>query len=165
MYSFCYLNQSVVPCPVRTVASWPAYRFLKRQVRWSGIPSLWEFSTVYCASVIGCESAHFPIYHTHWMWILWFLTLFATWWLRNDIKGFSRKCELKKIILKNWSDKRREQLQESEEVQLQLCSKTYDFFFSFLLFFLYFKLQTYFFLLCNFFLFLKNINLFIIIGG
>ncbi|MDI3350307.1 hypothetical protein AFAEFNGA_00613 [Mycoplasmopsis arginini] len=31
-------NQSVVPCPVRTVASWPAYRFLKRQVRWSGIP-------------------------------------------------------------------------------------------------------------------------------
>ena len=31
-------NQSVVPCPVRTVASWPAYGFLKRQVRWSGIP-------------------------------------------------------------------------------------------------------------------------------
>ena len=28
-------NQSV-PCPVPTVASWPAYRFLKRQVRWSG---------------------------------------------------------------------------------------------------------------------------------
>ena len=26
-------NQSVVPCPVLTVASWPAYRFLKRQVR------------------------------------------------------------------------------------------------------------------------------------
>ena len=31
-------NQSAVPCPVLTVASWPAYRFLKRQVRWSGIP-------------------------------------------------------------------------------------------------------------------------------
>ena len=31
-------NQSVVPCPVLTVASWPAYRFLRRQVRWSGIP-------------------------------------------------------------------------------------------------------------------------------
>ena len=31
-------NQSVVPCPVLTVASWPAYRFLKRQVSWSGIP-------------------------------------------------------------------------------------------------------------------------------
>ena len=30
-------NQSVVPCPVLTVASWPAYWFLKRQVRWSGI--------------------------------------------------------------------------------------------------------------------------------
>ena len=31
-------NQSIVPCPVPTVASWPAYRFLRRQVRWSGIP-------------------------------------------------------------------------------------------------------------------------------
>ena len=31
-------NQSVVPCPVLTAASWPAYRFLRRQVRWSGIP-------------------------------------------------------------------------------------------------------------------------------
>ena len=28
-------NQSVVPCPVLTVASWPAYRFLKRQVWYS----------------------------------------------------------------------------------------------------------------------------------
>ena len=35
---FPILNQSVVPCPVLTVASWPAYRFLKKQVRWSGIP-------------------------------------------------------------------------------------------------------------------------------
>ena len=32
-------NQSVVPCPVLTVASWPTYRFLRRQVRWSGIPN------------------------------------------------------------------------------------------------------------------------------
>ena len=31
-------NQSVVPRSVLTVASWPAYKFLKRQVRWSGIP-------------------------------------------------------------------------------------------------------------------------------
>ena len=31
-------NQSVVPCPVLTVASWPAYRSLRRQVRGSGIP-------------------------------------------------------------------------------------------------------------------------------
>ena len=31
-------NQSIVPCLVLTVASWPAYRFLRRQVRWSGFP-------------------------------------------------------------------------------------------------------------------------------
>ena len=30
-------NQSVVAYPVLTVASWPAHRFLRRQVRWSGI--------------------------------------------------------------------------------------------------------------------------------
>ena len=36
--SFPMWSQSVVPCPVLTVASWPAYRFLKRHVRWSGIP-------------------------------------------------------------------------------------------------------------------------------
>ena len=41
-------NQSAIPCPVLTVASWTVYRFLKRQVRWSGIPISSEFSTVYC---------------------------------------------------------------------------------------------------------------------
>ena len=39
-------NQSVVPRSVLTVASWPASRFLKKQVRWSGIPSLSEFSSL-----------------------------------------------------------------------------------------------------------------------
>ena len=36
--SFPNLNQPIIPCPVLTVASWPAYRLLWRQVRWSGIP-------------------------------------------------------------------------------------------------------------------------------
>ena len=31
-------NQSVVPCLVLNVASWPAYRFFKWQIRWSGTP-------------------------------------------------------------------------------------------------------------------------------
>ena len=35
-------NQSSFPCPVLTVASWPAYRFLRRQVRWSSIPISWR---------------------------------------------------------------------------------------------------------------------------
>ena len=35
--SFPILNQYVVPCLILTVASCPAYRFLRRQVRWSGI--------------------------------------------------------------------------------------------------------------------------------
>ena len=35
-------NQSVVPSPVLTVASWCTYRFLRRQVRWSGISIFWR---------------------------------------------------------------------------------------------------------------------------
>ena len=36
--SFPILNQFIVPCFVLNVASLPAYRFLRRQVPWSGIP-------------------------------------------------------------------------------------------------------------------------------
>ena len=46
------MNQSIVACPVLTVTSWPAYRFLRRHVRWSGIPnSLMNFP-------------HFVVIHT-----------------------------------------------------------------------------------------------------
>ena len=54
MYLFPIWNQSVVPCPVLTVAFWPAYRFLRRQVRWSGIPiSLRIFQFVVIHTVKG----------------------------------------------------------------------------------------------------------------
>ena len=35
-------KQSVVPCAVLTVAFWPAYRFIRRQVKWSAIPISWR---------------------------------------------------------------------------------------------------------------------------
>ena len=40
--SFPIWNQSVVPCPVLTFASWPAYRFLRRYGRWSSISISWR---------------------------------------------------------------------------------------------------------------------------
>ena len=40
--SFPIWNQSVVWRPVLTVASWPAHKCLRRQVRWSGIPIAWR---------------------------------------------------------------------------------------------------------------------------
>ena len=47
-------NKSVVPCPVLTIASWPAFRFLRRQVRWSSIPiSLRNFQFVVIHTVKG----------------------------------------------------------------------------------------------------------------
>ena len=44
---FPILNYSIVPCKVLTVFSWPTYRFLTKQVRWSDIPiSLRVFHSV-----------------------------------------------------------------------------------------------------------------------
>ena len=56
MTPFLIWNQSVVPCPVLTVASWPAYRFLRSQVRWSRIPISWripEFVMVHTVKGFG----------------------------------------------------------------------------------------------------------------
>ena len=35
---FPIMNQSIVPCPILTVASWPAYKLLRKQIRWFVIP-------------------------------------------------------------------------------------------------------------------------------
>ena len=73
MYSACKLNkqgdniqpwrtpfpiwkQSVDPCPVLTIVSWCAYRFLKRQVRWSGIPisiRIFQFLVIHTVKGFG----------------------------------------------------------------------------------------------------------------
>ena len=39
-------NQSIVSCLVLTVASWPACWFLRRQVRWSGMPISFTFTSL-----------------------------------------------------------------------------------------------------------------------
>ena len=49
---FLILNQSIVSCLVLTVASWPAYRFLSKQVRWYGIP-------------ISLRMSHILLWSTH----------------------------------------------------------------------------------------------------
>ena len=54
---FPILNQSIDSCLVLTVASWPAHRFLRRQVRWSGIP----FSLKIFQFVIIHTVSHFSI--------------------------------------------------------------------------------------------------------
>ena len=54
MYSFSYLKTVCCSMSSSTVASWPAYRFLKRQVRWSGIPiSLRIFQFIVIHTVKG----------------------------------------------------------------------------------------------------------------
>ena len=55
-------NQSVVPCPVLTVASWPAYKFLKRQVRWTGIPISWR---IFHSLLWSTQSKSLSFSHRH----------------------------------------------------------------------------------------------------
>ena len=52
---FPILSQSIVPCPVLTVASWPVYRFLRRQLWWSGIPISLRIYTIKGFSVVNEE--------------------------------------------------------------------------------------------------------------
>ena len=68
-----------------TVASWSAYRFLRRQVRWSGVPISKNFSTVCCDphcqrlwcsqwSISWCFSGTLLIYLLiQWMLAIWSL--------------------------------------------------------------------------------------------
>ena len=49
-------SQSIDSCPLPTVAFWPAYRFLRRQVRWSGIPiSFRMFHSLLWSTVKGFD--------------------------------------------------------------------------------------------------------------
>ena len=81
---------SLVPCPVLTVPSWPAYRFLRRQIRWSATPiSLRIFQFVVIHTVKGlsivklnrsrCFSGTLSLSlwsNECWQFDLWFLCLF-----------------------------------------------------------------------------------------
>ena len=82
-------QSSPVPCPVLTVISWPEYRFLRRQVRWSGIHiSLWIFQFLVIHRVKGFSVVNeakvdssgilllFLRFNECWQFDLWFLCLF-----------------------------------------------------------------------------------------
>ena len=94
-------TQSVVPCPVLTVASWPAYRFLRRWVRWyshlfKNFPQFFVIHAVKVFCVLSkrvdgffvrvfvflsvCLFSEFPCLSPWssdcWQFDLWFLCLF-----------------------------------------------------------------------------------------
>ena len=59
MYSFPNLEPVRFPCPILTVAFWPAYRFLRSQVRCSGSPiSLRIFQFIVIHTVKGFSIAN-----------------------------------------------------------------------------------------------------------
>ena len=62
-------NQSVVPCPVLTVASWPTYRFLRRQVMWSGIPISWR---IFHSLLWSTQSKPFDFFFLNLTILYWF---------------------------------------------------------------------------------------------
>ena len=93
-------NQSVVPCPVLTVASWPAYRFLRGQLRWSGIliclrifhSLLW--STQPKALVYSIKQKWMFFWNSLFLWSnecwqfnLWFLCIFYIQLVHLEVHG------------------------------------------------------------------------------
>ena len=82
-------NQSIVPCLVLIVASWSAYRFLRRQGRWSGIPISWRifhFVVIHTVKGFGVVNKAVDAFsgilllflwsNRCWQFDLWFLCLF-----------------------------------------------------------------------------------------
>ena len=78
-------NQSVFPCPVLTVAFWPAYRFVRRQVRWSGIPTslrIFQFVVIHRVKGFGVvNKAKVDAFLVNLVWC-------------NHLKSPSRKCSV-----------------------------------------------------------------------
>ena len=88
--TFPIWNQSVVPCPVLSVVSWHAHRFLRRQVRWSGIPIsfrifhslLWSTQSKALVQSIKKKEMFFwnclalSMIQRYWQFDFWFLCLF-----------------------------------------------------------------------------------------
>ena len=82
---FPVLNQSIVPCLVLTVASLSAYRFLRKQIKWSDIPMslrIFQFVVIHSHSQWSrskCFSG-IPLLFLWsngcWQYDLWFLSLF-----------------------------------------------------------------------------------------
>ena len=58
---FSIWKQPVVPCLVLTVASWPTYRFLRRQVRWSGIPISLRIFPSLCSASFSTSRPSLPV--------------------------------------------------------------------------------------------------------
>ena len=96
---FPILNQPVLPCKVLTVAIWPAYRFLKRQVKQSGTPiplRIIQFVVIHTVKGFtqGSRSRHFTGIHLLslwsnecWQFDFWFLCLFETQLVHLEVLG------------------------------------------------------------------------------
>ena len=80
-------NQSAVPCPVLTTASWTSYRFLKRQVRWSGIPI--SVRIFHSRAYILAKRILFITWNRHAKMMI--LVLFSLWEDLGSLKFFL-KC-------------------------------------------------------------------------
>ena len=86
-----------VPCSVLTLASWPASRFLKRQVRWSGIPISFRIFHSYC-------DAHSQrLWHSQYSRNRCFSgTLLLFWWSHRCCNLISGSSAFSKTSLNTW---------------------------------------------------------------
>ena len=82
MYSSPNFEPVHCSCPILAVASWPAYRFLRRQVRWSDSPiSLRIFQFVVIHTVKGFSIVNEADVHVflEFSWFFYVQRMLATW--------------------------------------------------------------------------------------
>ena len=70
-------NQSVVPCPVLTVASWPAYRFLRRQVNL--LKNISQFVVIHTVKGFGIVNKAGADVFLELSWFFYGPTVLAIW--------------------------------------------------------------------------------------
>ena len=79
-------NQSIVQCPVLSVASWPAYRLLRRQVRWSGIPT---FLRIFHSLWRSTHKDFLVVNETEVDFFFFLILLLFLWFSSNLLSGSS----------------------------------------------------------------------------
>ena len=101
---FLIWNQSVVPSLALTAASWPAYRFLRRQVRWSGSPISWrvfQFVVIH-SQRLQCsqQSRYFSGILLLFLWSngCWQFDLWLFWLFSSPIKYFQMTWDVGKVL-------------------------------------------------------------------
>ena len=114
---FSILSQSVVLHRVLSVASGPAYRFLRRQVRWSGIPiclrtfPCFLYNPANVDNLISSSSSFSKSNSDIWKFLVCIMLKPSMQDFKHDLPSMSNECDCLMVstffgtmLLENWNE-------------------------------------------------------------